>query len=172
MKEKIKRIGMKIGAFFKKYGFDAVLALIVFNFPMYAVFFIKSPEFRIFAAWWTGIWWGLGPITPGWAVTVILAIFLRWLRLGIWKGILWLREAMIKLQLQNQLATYLTAEEIKMILEMARRVSHESDMKLRTFKEELRKERLQMIDDQWSKTMEELPPEVLEIEDNEKNQDE
>jgi len=150
-KEWTKRFMTKLLNFFKKYGFDAVLALIVFNFPMYAIFWIHDAGFKTFAAWWTALWWGLGPLTPGWAVTIILAIFFRWIRLSIWKGILWIREAMVKLQLQNQLATHLTSEEIKMILEMAKKVSACSDRKMSIYKEVLRKERLQMIDDQWSK---------------------
>ena len=151
MKEKLKRIGLKVAGFFKKYGFDGVLALLVFNFPMYAVLFIKGPEFQAFALWWTGIWWGLGPLTPGWAATIVLAIFLRWVRLTIWKGILWLREALDKLQLQNQLASYLTSEEIKMILTMAKKIDVESDKKIAVFREKLRLKRLKMIDEQWTK---------------------
>ena len=54
---------------------------------------------------------------------------------------------MQKLQLQNQLAAYLSAEEINMILEMAKKVEGESEARRKSFKEKLRKERLQMIDD-------------------------
>jgi hypothetical protein len=55
---------------------------------------------------------------------------------------------MQKLQLQNQLAAYLTSEEIEMILAMAKRVSMDSDEQMNQFKQILRKKRLQMIDDQ------------------------
>lgn len=81
---------------------------------------------------------------------ILLAIFIRWLRMGVWAGFLWAKEAMQKLQLQNQLAAYLSAEEIQMILAMAKKVEGESEGKRRAFKEKLRKERLQMIDDKWS----------------------
>ena len=151
---KIKDIGNKFIAFFKKYGIDAILAILIFNFPMYAVTFIKDPGFQVFALWWMALWWGLGPLTPGWLVTILLAVFIRWLRLGIWQGILWLKEALAKLQLQNQLAAYLTAEEINMILEMAKKVEMQSEGKRKAFREQLRKERLQMIDDQWTKEVE------------------
>lgn len=171
MRMRWRRFGSKLSDFFKKYGFDAVLALILFNFPMYAMIFIRGEEFRAFALWWTALWWGLGPLTPGWLFTIILAVFLRWARLSIWKGILWLKEAMLKLQLQNQLSAYLTAEEITMILEMARRVSHDSNIELSKAKEIIRINRLQMIDDQWSKVKVELdPPEEQNILDTE-NQD-
>lgn len=40
----------KIKNFFKKYGVDAILALFIFNFPMYAVLFIRDPNFINFAA--------------------------------------------------------------------------------------------------------------------------
>jgi hypothetical protein len=65
MREKIKNFFGKFVAFFKKYGIDAVIALIIFNFPMYAILFIKAEGFRTFATWWTALWWGLGPLTPG-----------------------------------------------------------------------------------------------------------
>jgi hypothetical protein len=81
---------------------------------------------------------------------VLLAVFIRWLRMGIWAGFLWAKEAMQKLQLQNQLAAYLSAEEIQMILAMAKKVEGESESRRKSFKEKLRKERLQMIDDKWS----------------------
>lgn len=141
----------KIFAFFKKYGLDAVLALLIFNFPMYAIFFIKAEGFQIFAAAYIAFFWGLGPLTPGWLLTILLAVFIRWLRMGVWKGILWAKEALAKLQLQNQLAAYLTAEEINMILEMAKKVEGQSEAKRKAFREALRKERLKMIDDQWTK---------------------
>lgn len=154
MKGKIKNFLAKFIDFFKKYGFDAVLALLVFNFPMYAVAFIRDPGFVAFATWWAALWWGLGPLTPGWLVTILLAVFFRWLRLGIWQGILWAQEAVRKLQLQNQLAAYLTAEEINLILEMAKKVEGQSEEKRKAFKEALRKQRLKMIDDQWTKEVE------------------
>ena len=154
MKGKIKNFLAKFIDFFKKYGFDAVLALLVFNFPMYAIAFIKDPGFQAFAIWWMALWWGLGPLTPGWLVTILLAVFFRWLRLTIWQGILWGKEALAKLQLQNQLAAYLTAEEIQIILEMAKKVELQSEDKRKAFKEALRKERLRMIDDQWTKEVE------------------
>jgi hypothetical protein len=148
---KVKKFLHKLGAFFKKYGIDAFIAILIFNFPMYAVSFIKAEGFRQFALWWTAIWWGLGPLTPGWLITILLAVFIRWLRLGIWQLILLIQEAIMKLQLQNQLAAYLTSEEINIILEMAKKVETKSVEKRKEFTEKLRKERLQMIDDQWTK---------------------
>lgn len=141
----------KIIAFFKKYGIDAVLALLIFNFPMYGILFIKNEGFVIFATAYTAFFWGLGPLTPGWLLTILLAVFIRWLRMTVWQGVLWAKEALAKLQLQNQLAAYLTAEEINMILDMAKKVESQSEAKRKAFRERLRKERLEMIDDQWTK---------------------
>ena len=62
-----------------------------------------------------------------------------------------MKEAFRKLQLQNQLSVYLTSEEIDMILEMAKKVELQSEKKRKVFRAQLRKERLQMIDDQWTK---------------------
>ena len=150
MKDKLKDIGHKFIGFFKKYGIDAVLALLIFNFPMYGVLFIQNEGFVVFATAYTAFFWGLGPLTPGWLLTILLAVFIRWLRMGAWMGILWAKEAMAKLQLQNQLAAYLTAEEINMILDMAKKVHSQSEDKRKAFREVLRKERLQMIDDKWT----------------------
>ena len=149
--KKVKGFLKKIIAFFKKYGIDAVLALAIFNFPMYGVLFITNANFRTFAAAYTAFFWGLGPITPGWLLTILLAVFIRWLRMGAWQLILLIQEAMRKLQLQNQLAAYLSSEEINMILEMAKKVELQSEEKRKEFREELRKQRLKMIDDQWTK---------------------
>jgi hypothetical protein len=71
--------------------------------------------------------------------------------MGAWQLILFAKESMMKLQLQNQLAAYLTAEEINMVLEMAKKVNAESDKKKKAFLDLLRKERMKMIDDQWTK---------------------
>lgn len=144
----------KLLAFFKKYGIDAVLALAIFNFPMYAITFIKAEGFQTFALWWIALWWGLGPLTPGWLMTILLAVFIRWLRLGAWQLVLLIKEAITKLQLQNQLAAYLTSEEINIILEMAKKVEMQSEEKRKAFRDDLRKQRLRMIDDQWTKEVE------------------
>ena len=150
----MKKFFNKFIAFFKKYGIDAFIAVLIFNFPMYAITFIKSEGFRQFALWWTAIWWGLGPLTPGWLITILLAVFIRWLRLGAWQLVLLVKEAITKLQLQNQLAAYLSAEEINIILEMAKKVEVQSEEKRKAFRESLRKERLKMIDEQWTKEVE------------------
>lgn len=160
MKEKIKKIFAMLAKwtgfkwafdFLKKYGIDALLALLIFNFPMYAVAFIDDPAFQSFALGWTAFWWGLGALTPGWLVTILLALFIRWLRGWFKQAYLDIKEAFRKLQLQNQLSVYLTSEEIDMILEMAKKVEANSEIKRKAFRAQLRKERLQMIDDQWTK---------------------
>ena len=153
--EKLKGWGRKFIAFLKKYGIDAFIAILIFNFPMIALTFVHDETFRTFATWWTAIWWGLGPLTPGWLLTILLAVFIRWLRFGLWKIILWLKELIDKLQLQNQFVAYLTSEEINMILDMAKKVHNKSETKRKAFLEALRKERLQMIDDQWTKEVNE-----------------
>ena len=155
MKGKFKSFWKKIIDFFKKYGIDAFLSILIFNFPMYAVAFIDNESFVKFATWWTAIWWGLGPLTPGWLLTILLAVIIRRIRFGIWKIILWLKELIDKIQLQNQFIAYLTSEEINMILNMAKKVHNQSEEKRKAFLENLRKERLKMIDDQWTKDIKE-----------------
>ena len=159
MKKRVKKILAVIGKwtgfkwaydFLKKYGIDAALALLIFNFPMYAVAFIDDPGFQSFALGWTAFWWGLGALTPGWLVTILLALFIRWLRGWLKQAYLDIKEAFRKLQLQNQLSVYLTSEEIDMILEMAKKVEAQSEVKRKAFLKVLRSERLQMIDDKWT----------------------
>ena len=159
MKKRVKKILTVIGKwtgfkwaydFLKKYGIDAALALLIFNFPMYAVAFISDPGFQSFALGWTAFWWGLGALTPGWLVTILLALFIRWLRGWLKQAYLDIKEAFRKLQLQNQLSVYLTSEEIDMILEMAKKVEAQSEVKRKAFLKVLRSERLQMIDDKWT----------------------
>ena len=159
MKKRVKKILAVIGKwtgfkwaydFLKKYGIDAALALLIFNFPMYAVAFIPDPGFQSFALGWTAFWWGLGALTPGWLVTILLALFIRWLRGWLKQAYLDIKEAFRKLQLQNQLSVYLTSEEIDMILEMAKKVEAQSEVKRKAFLKVLRSERLQMIDDKWT----------------------
>ena len=156
VKKMLKVIGKWTGVkwaydFLKKYGIDAALALLICNFPMYAVAFISDPGVQSFALGWTAFWWGLGALTPGWLVTILLALFIRWLRGWLKQAYLDVKEAFRKLQLQNQLAAYLTSEEIDMILEMAKKVELQSEKNRKVFRAQLRKERLQMIDDQWTK---------------------
>ena len=78
-------------------------------------------------------------------------MFIRWLRGWLAQAYRDVKEAFRKLQLQNQLSAYLTSEEIDMMLEMAKKVELQSEGKRKEFREKLRKERLQMIDDQWTK---------------------
>lgn len=162
MKETLKKWTSGVVLFIKKYGIDGILSILIFHFPIYGMIFINTPEFIAFGAWWTTLWWGLGPLTPGWLIVILLAVFIRWLRLGIWAGIIWGKEAMQKLQLQNQLAAYLSAEEIQMILSMAKKVEGESESRRKAFKEKLRKERITMIDERWS---EEVKREIVDTKD-------
>lgn len=157
----MKNLMSKIFQFFKKYGIDAVIALLIFNFPMYAVFFIENENFRIFATAYIAFFWGLGPLTPGWLLTILLAVFIRWLRLGMWKGILWMKEAVVKIQLQNQFAAYLTSEEINMILRVAKEIHKKSEDKMKIYKEEIRKIRLQALDDKWTEEVKRESKEVI-----------
>lgn len=157
----MKKLLNNIFQFFKKYGIDAVLALAIFNFPMYGILFIDDPGFIVFARWWIAIWWGLSFATPGWLITILLAVFIRWLRLGLWKGILWMKETVVKIQLQNQFAAYLTSEEINMILRVAKEIHKKSEDKMKVYKEEVRKIRLQALDDKWSEEVKKESREVI-----------
>ena len=63
---------------------------------------------------------------------------------------MWIQDTIHKIQLQNQFITYLTSEEIQMLLKTAKKVYNESESKKKAFMEQLRKQRLQMIDDKWT----------------------
>jgi len=146
----MKKVLLKFWQFLKKYGVDAVIALLIFNFPTYSLLFIQTESFRNFALAWTAFWIGGSILTPGWLITLLLAIFIQWLRKSIWKFILWIKETVHKIQLQNQFITYLTSEEINMLLKTAKKVYNDSETKKKAFYEQLRKQRLQMIDDKWT----------------------
>lgn len=146
-------------AFIKKYGIDAVLALLAFNFPIYGMAFISNPDFVQFGTWWTALWWGLGPLTPGWLFTIVLAVFIRWLRLGAYELFLKMKEALNRLRWANSMLDKGTSEELEYMHSALESVNRWAEKELRGFKEELRKERLKKLDDQWTKVVHDTGPE-------------
>jgi hypothetical protein len=62
----------------------------------------------------------------------------------------WIDETVKKIHIQNQLMAYLTSDEIQIILDMAIKVHEQSSKKLQEYRDVLRKERLTLIDDQFT----------------------
>jgi hypothetical protein len=62
----------------------------------------------------------------------------------------WIDETVKKIHIQNQLMSYLTSDEIQIILDMAIKVHEQSSKKLQAYRDVLRKERLTLIDDQFT----------------------
>ena len=152
----IKSFILFVPKIIKKWGFFGLLAVVTLYIPLWLGYVLQDQEMIAFGWRWVAIW--AMPFPPAWLAVILLASFYKWLYIRILVLIRWTREAIVKLQLQNQLAAYLTSEEIYMILEMAKKVHQKSETKRSRFRERLRKERLKMIDDQWTKEVEENQP--------------
>lgn len=58
---------------------------------------------------------------------------------------------MLKIQTQNQLGLYYDSEEIQILLDMGKKLKDFSDEEKLKFSTQLKRNRLKMIDEQWSK---------------------
>ena len=133
---------------FKRWGVFGVLAIITLYIPTWLGFITGNKELQEFGLRWVIIW--AAPFPPALLVIFLLAALYKWVWVQLVKVYHWFVEIINKLQLQNQFITYLTSEEIHMILSVAKKVDAESQEKIKRFKERLRKERLNMLDDKWT----------------------
>lgn len=133
---------------FKRWGVFGAIAIITLYIPTWLGFITGNKELQEFGLRWVIIW--AAPFPPALLVIFLLAALYKWLWVQLVKVYHWFVEIMNKLQLQNQFITYLTSEEIHMILAVAKKVDAESQEKIKKFKERLRKERLKMLDDKWT----------------------
>ena len=133
---------------FKRWGVFGVVAIVTLYTPTWLGFITGNKELQEFGLRWVIIW--AAPFPPALLVIFLLAALYKWLWVQLVKVYHWFVEIINKLQLQNQFITYLTSEEIHMILAVAKKVDAESQEKIKKFKERLRKERLKMLDDKWT----------------------
>jgi len=133
---------------FKRWGVFGVVAIVTLYTPTWLGFITGNKALQEFGLRWVIIW--AAPFPPALLVIFLLAALYKWLWVQLVKVYHWFVEIINKLQLQNQFITYLTSEEIHMILAVAKKVDAESQEKIKKFKERLRKERLNMLDDKWT----------------------
>lgn len=128
-------------SFVKRFGIDALLALIVWTSPSWLSFFI--PSFEDFALIWLGL--VVSPIVPSWFFVPVIAVFIHWLRKQIWKSILFIRDQIDKIRLQNTFMAYFTRDEMKLIERIGKELYKDSQKRKEEFvkvDKELRKKKL------------------------------
>lgn len=133
---------------FKRWGVFGVFAIITLYTPTWLGFITGDEELKLFGLRWVIIW--AAPFPPALLVIFLLAAFYKWVWVKIVALYHYTIEIINKIQLQNQFISYLTSEEINMILEVAKKVDNEAQEKIKVFKAKLRKERLKMLDDKWT----------------------
>lgn len=134
--------------FIKKWGLYGVLAIITLYIPTWLGYVTGNKELQEFGLRWLIIW--AAPFPPAWLVIFLIAGFYKWLVKRFVAMVRWVDEQTKKIHNQNQLMAYLTSEEIQIILNMAIKVHEQSNKKLQTYRDVLRKERLTLIDDQFT----------------------
>lgn len=125
-----------------------MFAIATLYIPTWLGFVTGNKDLQEFGIRWLIIW--AAPFPPAWLVIFLIAGFYKWLVKRFVDFIKWIDETIKKIHIQNQLMAYLTSDEIQIILNMAIKVHEQSSHKLHTYRDELRKERLKLIDDQFT----------------------
>lgn len=134
--------------FIKKWGLYGVFAIITLYIPTWLGFVTGNKDLQEFGLRWVIIW--AAPFPPAWLVIFLIAGFYKWVFKRFVDFIKWIDETVKKIHIQNQLMAYLTSDEIQIILDMAIKVHEQSSKKLQEYRDVLRKERLTLIDDQFT----------------------
>jgi hypothetical protein len=134
--------------FIKKWGLYGVFAIITLYIPTWLGFVTGNKDLQEFGIRWVIIW--AAPFPPAWLVIFLIAGFYKWVFKRFVDFIKWIDETVKKIHIQNQLMAYLTSDEIQIILDMAIKVHEQSSKKLQEYRDVLRKERLTLIDDQFT----------------------
>lgn len=141
--------------FIRKWGVYGILAIVSLYSPLIIGLIIQDEELISFGWRWTAIW--ALPIPPAWLAVAILAGFYKWLYVVVIKGFYyWIKEKTFQIQRQTQFGLYFTSEEMDMMLEMGKELKKFTDKEKSKFNDALRKQRLQKIDEQWTKTTKEV----------------
>jgi hypothetical protein len=125
-----------------------VFAIITLYIPTWLGFVTGNKDLQEFGIRWVIIW--AAPFPPAWLVIFLIAGFYKWVFKRFIDFIKWIDETVKKIHIQNQLMAYLTSDEIQIILNMAIKVHEQSSKKLQEYRDVLRKERLTLIDDQFT----------------------
>ena len=125
-----------------------MFAIITLYIPTWLGFVTGNKDLQEFGLRWVIIW--AAPFPPAWLVIFLIAGFYKWVFKRFVDFIKWIDETVKKIHIQNQLMAYLTSDEIQIILDMAIKVHEQSSKKLQEYRDVLRKERLTLIDDQFT----------------------
>lgn len=125
-----------------------MFAIITLYIPTWLGFVTGNKDLQEFGIRWVIIW--AAPFPPAWLVIFLIAGFYKWVFKRFVDFIKWIDETVKKIHIQNQLMAYLTSDEIQIILDMAIKVHEQSSKKLQEYRDVLRKERLTLIDDQFT----------------------
>lgn len=147
LKHTLRSFAHKIKKFFRKYGIDGILSIVLWYSPSWLMFLI--PSLNEFGTWWFGVW--ITPATPLWAILPAVAALIHVIRLGIWKLILWIRDQLDKIRMANELLAYANRSEIRLILSKMKEINKDSRKKIAKFMLNLQKERISMINSSWKK---------------------
>jgi hypothetical protein len=136
--------------FIKKWGVFGVLGHLSLYLPLGLGLLLNNIELR--NAGWIITAVIATPNGLGIILTIILASLYKWFwKVPVLSFIFWTKETTKKIQIQNQLGLYYDSDEIQIVLDMGKKLKDFSDLEKNKFLNELKKNRLKMIDEKWSK---------------------
>lgn len=146
----IKKFFKRIFSFLKKWGLFGVIGYITLFVPLGLGYLLSNVNLRTTGLVIAAI--VAAPNGVGILLTVILAAFYKWVwKIPVLGFIFWSKETMLKIQTQNQLGLYYDSEEIQILLDMGKNLKDFTDEEKLKFSTQLKRNRLKMIDEQWSK---------------------
>ena len=151
----IKKFFKGIINFIKQWGLYGIIAYITLYVPLGLGYIFNDSDLKT-----TG--WIIAAIVAapngiGFLLTIIFAALYKWLwKVPIIGFISCGKETILKIQIQNQLMLYYDSEEIQMFLTHGKEIKRFSDDKKKKFYDNFKKERIDLIDQQWSKENEKL----------------
>lgn len=144
--------------FLKKWGIYGVLGYITLFIPLGLGYLLGNDNLRTTGLVIAAI--VAAPNGVGLLLTVIFAALYKWLwKVAILGFVAWATETILKIQIQNQMMLYYDSEEIQMLLDMGIKIKNFSDKERKLFIEKLKRDRIKMIEDQWSKNLEKIKEE-------------
>lgn len=136
--------------FIKKWGLYGILGYTTLYVPLGLGLLFNNKELR--NAGWIIAAVIATPNGLGFIFTIIFASFYKWFwKIPVLGFIFWTIETSKKIQIQNQIGLYYDSEEIQILLDMGKNLKDFTDEEKRKFLLKLKKTRLKMIDEKWSK---------------------
>lgn len=136
--------------FIKKWGIFGVIGYISIWIPLGLGYLLGHQDLK--TTGWVIVAVATTPNGIGTIATILLAAIYKWLwNIPILGFIAWGKETVIKVQTQTQLMLYYDSDEIKMLLDHGKDLKKYTDDKKKRFFDNLKKERIKKIDEQWSK---------------------